>query len=146
MSENYEKFAARMEERFPLMFKDQRYGGFSVGEGWWPMLETLCSTIQHHITQNNDRRTRLLENNEHNQTIPEEIAQVEIGQIKEKFGGLRFYYQGGDQFIQGAAWMAESMSYQLCETCGNPGSRGGSGWISTLCDIHRAAHEQGKTE
>ena len=54
MSKTYEQFAAHMEERFPEMFKDQKYGGFAVGEGWWPMLETLCSVIHNHVKNNKD--------------------------------------------------------------------------------------------
>lgn len=143
MSENYEQFAKRMEEKFPLMLGN-RYGGFAVGEGWWPMLEKLCSIIQSHIDNTNNRRARLLEKNEFDQEIPEEVPQVVVEQIKEKFGSLRFYYQGGDEFIHGAVWMAESMSGQLCETCGAPGERGGSGWISTLCEKHRQEREERK--
>jgi len=144
MSEKYEEFATRMEERFPEMFKDQKYGGFAVGEGWWPMLETLCGIIQSHIKQNNDRRTKLLENNEHNFPIPEEINQIRIEQIKEKFGTLRFYYQGGDEFVHGAVWMAESMSGQICETCGDKGERRNGGWVRTLCDHHENQYQESK--
>jgi len=143
MSENYEQFAKRMEEKFPLMF-EHRYGGFAVGEGWWPMLETLCGIIQKHIDNTNNRRASLLEKNEFNQAIPDEVPQVVVEQIKEKFGSLRFYYQGGDEFIHGAVWLAESMSGQLCEECGAPGERGGNGWISTLCKTHRTEREERK--
>ena len=58
-------------------------------------------------------------------------------QIKEKFGGLRFYYQGGDDFIHGAVWFAETMSTNLCEECGAPGHRTNGGYIQTLCKKHR---------
>lgn len=146
MIEDYEKFAERMEQRFPEMFKDQRYGGFACGEGWWPMLEVLCETIHSHITNNNDRRARLLVKNEFDVTIPDEMAPVEIRQIKEKFGGLRFYYDGGDEFVHGAAWLAESMSYKLCETCGAPGTRRSGGWIRVLCDTHEAERNEQMAE
>lgn len=141
MSDSYERFAKHMEERFPEMFKDRRYGGFAVGEGWWPMLETLCSTIQSHIKHNNERRARLLEKNEYNVEIPDEIPPVKIEQIKEKFGTLRFYYQGGDDFVHGAAWLAESLSGIICEECGAPGERRSGGWVRTLCDKHEAERQ-----
>lgn len=133
--DRYEQFSKRMKEKFPKMFAGS-YGGFATGEGWWPMLETLCETIQNHIDQNNDRRNRLLVKNEFNQKIPDEIPQVVVDQIKEKFGTLRFYYQGGDEFIHGAAWLAESLSGQICEECGSPGERRHGGWVRTLCDKH----------
>jgi hypothetical protein len=120
MNETYEQFAARMEDRFPEMFKGQKYGGFAVGEGWWPMLESLCGIIQSHIKNHAD------------------CQPVKIEQIKEKFGTLRFYYQGGDEFIYGAVWMAEAMSEHLCEECGGLGKRRNGGWIRTLCDVHEA--------
>jgi len=67
------------------------------------------------------------------------VRQVVASQVKEKFGGLRFYYDGGDDCIRGMASMAESMSYRTCEECGAPGKANSHGWISTLCDTHRAA-------
>ena len=134
--EEYDAFAKRMEEKFPLMFAN-KYGGFAVGKGWWPMLETLCGVIQRHIDNTNNRRASLLKKNEFDQEIPEEVPQVVVEQIKEKFGGLRFYYQGGDEFIHGAVWLADSLSTQICETCGAPGERGGDGWIRTTCEQHK---------
>lgn len=136
----YLEYSKKMEEKFPAMFSG-KYGGFAVGEGWWPMLETLCDVIQNHIDHNNDRRERLLVSNEFNQSIPDEIPQVKIEQIKEKFGTLRFYYQGGDDFIHGAVWFAEGMSGMLCESCGAPGERRHGGWVRTLCDVHEAERQ-----
>lgn len=115
---DYEQFARRMEERFPKMFSG-KYGGFAVGAGWWPMLETLCANIQSHIDQSKGQ-----------------CSQVVVEQIKEKFGTLRFYYQGGDDFIHGAVCLAENMSATMCEECGAPGKRIKGGWIRTLCDFH----------
>jgi hypothetical protein len=114
---DYESFAKRMEETYPKMFSS-KYGGFAVGSGWWPMIEKLCDIIQHHIDHNKD------------------CPQVVVEQIKEKFGTLRFYYQGGDEFISGAVWFAESMSAGMCEECGAPGKRTQGGWVQTLCDFH----------
>jgi len=63
---------------------------------------------------------------------------VEITQIKEKFGGLRLYYHGGDDCVDGACRMAEEMSYRTCESCGRPGRPNESGWIMTRCESCRA--------
>jgi hypothetical protein len=73
--------------------------------------------------------------------VPDECSQVIVEQVKEKFGSLRFYYQGGDEYIHGLVSMAESMSGITCEECGAPGETGGNGWISTLCETHRAARD-----
>lgn len=68
--------------------------------------------------------------------VRESVPQVVAEQVKEKFGGLRFYYRGGDEYISGLFAMAESMSYATCEECGNPGKPNEGGWISTRCDNH----------
>lgn len=67
-----------------------------------------------------------------------------VQQIKEKFGGLRFYYSPAEQdsVAQATAWdalesdvsQAESDSRKICEMCGAPGvlmKKGG--WLKTLC-------------
>ena len=62
-------------------------------------------------------------------------------QVKEKYGTLRFYVYGADEYVHGLIQMAEAMSMITCETCGAPGKERGGGWIRTLCDEH--AKEQG---
>ncbi len=129
MSEEYELFAKKMEERFPKMFEG-KYGGFAVGAGWYPILEILCSNIQHHL----DWKEK--------QGNP--IQQVTVSQIKEKFGGLRFYYDGGDDEISGMVRMAEAWADASCEECGAPGKSRNGGWIRTLCDKHEEEHQERK--
>lgn len=65
-----------------------------------------------------------------------EVEQVQVTQVKEKFGTLRFYYSGGDEYISGAVVMAEAMSGTTCETCGSPGHIRGHGYVYTACDKH----------
>ena len=71
--------------------------------------------------------------------VPDACPQVVAIQVKEKFGTLRFYYSGGDEYIHGVVSMAESMSGCTCEECGDSGIRHGGGWIQTLCDTHAKA-------
>lgn len=131
MSEDqeYEQFTKNMEERFPKMFSSP-YGGFAVGAGWYPILETLCDNIQNHVDWKN-RETLV-------------VPQVVVAQIKEKFGGLRFYYDGGDDYIRGLVSMAESWADRACETCGGAGKKRNSGWIRTLCDLHEEELQERK--
>lgn len=122
----YDAFVKSMETKYPKMFA-QPYGGFAVGKGWWPILQALCANIQHHTDWwNKNRETRPV------------VEQVVIEQIKEKFGGLRFYYTGGDDKVRGMVAMAEAWADRSCEECGAPGTAGGKGWIKTLCPVHRA--------
>jgi hypothetical protein len=113
---------------YPKMFAG-KYGGIAVGKGWFGILTQLCQNIQSHIDWKKG-----------------ECAQVEVEQLKEKFGGLRFYYTGGDEYISGLVTMAESMSGITCEECGAPGESGGQGWISTLCETHRTERDQRRAE
>ena len=127
--QQYEEFSKRMEETYPKMFAEP-YGGFAVGPGWWPIIESLCSNIQSHTDWwNKNRESRPV------------VEQVVVEQIKEKFGGLRFYYQGGDDQISGMVRMAEAWADRHCEECGKPGQKRSGGWIRTLCDEHEAERQ-----
>jgi hypothetical protein len=174
--DQYEAFAQRMEEKFPKMFANP-YGGFAVGQGWWPIIESLCANIQHHIDWRNKQRNRELELHaaytsgyealvkfyqgkaaepsdwdeskaqetlENGVEVSKEVQQVVVAQIKEKFGGLRFYYNGGDDEISGMVRMAESWADVACEECGAIGRRRDGGWIRTLCDTHEAEYQARK--
>jgi hypothetical protein len=126
---DYDAFAKRMEEEYPAMFVGA-YGGFAVGKGWWPIIEVLCANIQQHIDWANRKE----------QVVP----QVVVAQIKEKFGGLRFYYDGGDEQVHGMVRIAEAWANHTCETCGERGKQRGGGWIRTLCDTHEAEYQERK--
>ncbi len=75
--------------------------------------------------------------------IPTEyVPHIEVHQIKEKFGGLRFYYEGGDEYCRGLETMAEIWANRTCETCGEVGRQRQGGWIRTLCDKHEAEYQE----
>lgn len=138
IEQQYEEFAKKMETQFPLMFEN-KYGGFAVGAGWWPIIESLCANIQSHIDWKQEQKDQYQRG--------EGCSQVYVEQIKEKFGTLRFYYDGGDETTAGMVRMAEAWADHSCETCGAPGTRRNGGWIRTLCDVHEAEHmEQIKKE
>lgn len=116
-----------MQDYFPKVYPKMfvgKYGGVACGAGWFYILDKLCANIQHHIDWKNKNE--------------EVVKQVTIDQIKEKFGCLRFYYSGGDEYISGMVTLAESMSGVTCEECGSIGERRSGGWIRTLCDTHEA--------
>jgi len=112
------------------------YWGFECSDGWYNIINALCHNIQEHIDWKISTRERLLKNNPHNIKVPDEVEQVVAVQVKEKFGTLRFYTDGGDDYTHGLITMAESMSAVTCEKCGAPGKRRGRGWIYTACDAH----------
>lgn len=126
--EAYDAFVKDMETSFPKMYGNDSedafgYGGFTTGPGWWPIIKALSADIQSYIDwANRDGK--------------EVVPQVKVRQVKEKFGGLRFYYDGGDDRIYGMVSTAESWAMHSCETCSVPGKRRSGGWIRTLCDKH----------
>ena len=87
------------------------YSGFdgSVGPGWIGILDRLATDL---IDMGWDR---------------------DLHQVKEKFGGLRFYIGASTPEMQGRIEAAEKESYCTCEDCGAPGKAEGPGWIKTLC-------------
>ena len=110
-------------EKYPLIFKD--YVGnpgrcnWSCPDGWITLVDTLCSSLQWNTDKNNsDGR----------------YPQVECSQVKEKFGGLRFYTNGATEGQYGAIYFAESLSYRICMVCGSMKNvkQINGGWIETL--------------
>lgn len=93
-----------------------------TGIGWYNLIYTLTNCI--------DRRLEHLNKDGGNR-------KVIIAQIKEKFGGLRYYADGDiDEQMDGMIDFAESLSYTICEECGAPGKLRSGGWMRTLCDKH----------
>jgi hypothetical protein len=117
-----EKYPKMMVNRNKSMMETTMYWGFECGDGWYNIIDQLMGNIQHHIDWRNRKG--------------EIVTQVTVDQVKEKFGTLRFYYTGGDDYIDGLVSMAQSMSGVTCETCGNPGKSTGGGWIKTVCEAH----------
>jgi hypothetical protein len=116
-----EKYPKMMVNRNKNMQETCMCWGFECGDGWFNILDQLMGNIQHHIDWKNRKE--------------EVVPQVTLDQVKEKFGGLRFYYTGGDEYIRGLVSMAESMSEVTCESCGNPaGVQNNGGWMRAICD------------
>ena len=101
-------------DRPPIM---QIYG---VGDGWMPLVQSLIEEL---VADGWNR---------------------EICDIKEKFGGLRFYTNGGGDNHYDIIGKYEKLSYTTCEECGEPGEPRNTGWIKTLCDKHHEEREQEK--
>lgn len=109
-------------KKYPKIFNNLNYT--ECGDGWYDLVERLCAVIQNEA----DNAGYRLSDEE------KEALQPLAVQVKEKFGGLRFYIYGGNDEIRGAIRMAEAMSFKICEDCGVPGHKQPGGWIRTLCD------------
>jgi hypothetical protein len=82
------------------------------GDGWYNLLDELSAIL--------------------------EPMGVIADQVKEKFGGLRFYYHGAHiddmNKVDAAIDRAEVRAKRTCEVCGEPGRTCGYSYIQTLCD------------
>lgn len=93
----------------------------SVGPGWTPLIEEVY-----------DRK-------------PDTI---DIVQVKEKFGGLRIYFEPWNEDYYNFVTRVENKSYQLCEECGKPGEMDSDEhftWMRTLCPTHKKARREQKS-
>ena len=131
--EKYDEFVKTLETKFPEMYS-QPYGGICVGEGWWPIIYSLSSQINSHVKWKQEQKEKYGRG--------DGCPSVIVRQVKEKFGGLRFYHDGGDDMVDGMVRMAESWAAHSCEVCGAPGKSREGGWIRTLCDEHAKKDSQ----
>ena len=150
--------------KYPLVFRDRHANmqvtamcwGISVGDGWYNIIDILCGLMcsEYYSAKSRyefikDRAGEKMYGNAsgdiitqgeidlRKQIVDEEASKVPVAsQVKEKFGGLRFYVNGAIDKHWNYISFAESMSYRTCEECGAPGKRYTDGWHRTLCDIH----------
>lgn len=124
-------FEEKLIQKYPDLFYKSDDGvcncpcGVYVPSGWEPIVEELCGAIHDYVT-----KTYRFKDGE--KVYP---PSVRIDQIKEKFGGLRFYYSGGDEQVAGMVHFAEYLCNKICEVSGERGelcSRGG--WLKTLSE------------
>jgi hypothetical protein len=130
----FEKYPNLFSNRTKTPMESCMSWGCEIGNGWYDILSSLCWMIKQH-EDNISERIRI-RNKVGTQNDKEDLDYfpVKFDQIKEKFGGLRVYFSGGDNYIEGLVGMAESFSYKICEECGEKGKPNEGGWISTLCE------------
>jgi hypothetical protein len=63
---------------------------------------------------------------------------VFVDTVKEKFGGLRIYIDGGKDpdHLEKLIDQLEQRSFHICEKCGAPGVLRNRSWMKTWCDKH----------
>jgi hypothetical protein len=127
--------------QYPLLFADKDLPrsqtsmcyGICCGNGWYPLLSNLCASIEPMI-----REWQAISDQPDNHP--------RLAQVKEKFGGFRFYmhdlspeYMGEElsKEIRNLSVQALKDSYTICEVCGSSGEkRDDLRWIQTLCYKH----------
>ena len=120
----------RLQSDFPQLYRLQRLDplrqdiptmialwGFECGDGWMDLIYRLSREISTYI-----------------ESIGLDIVAT---QVKEKFGTLRFYTDGGDEEVFRLIDAGEHESATICELCGAPGTLAMKGWCSTRCSSCR---------
>ena len=108
-------------ESYPVLYGDRHKSmretcmcwGFTCDDGWFKLIDELSAKLE---------------------AMNKEGANIVAGQVKEKFGGLRFYVGAAPEEAHKLIEAAESASYKTCEFCGEPGEVRQGGWIKTRCD------------
>jgi len=136
-----EKLEKALYEKYPELFRQASlpesqscmFWGIACGDGWYEIMDTLCSLIQHRVNR------KKIENHDY--------QQVEFAQIKEKFGELRIYACGCDEYVGALIDFACLTSLKTCESCGSPGKMSNKkGWMQTLCEECKIIHEVSEDE
>lgn len=122
----FEKYPNLFENRHKSIQESCMAWGIECDDGWYDIIDNLCNEI----TQNENIAKDKID-----------YQPFKFDQVKEKFGGLRAYSSGGNDYTRGLKHMAEAMSYCICEHCGNKGRPNTSGWIATLCDNCRGTKQ-----
>lgn len=132
-----------LKNSYPELFNKAHSCYMSVNDGWFNIIDTLCSLLYSDVYQQK-LRIKYLEENGTKDQIHSATLELNslidklpvISQVKEKFGSLRFYVESATDIQYAYIEFAESLSSRTCEVCGSPGKQSYSGWIKTLCETH----------
>lgn len=154
MNKDIDQHFEELAKRWPNLYQKANVDYFGVEIGWTGIIDTLCSLISNKV-ESAKRRLRyalehpaLSKDQGHISNLEKEVADAleelpVIVQVKEKFGGLRFYVHNATDEVHNYIDFAESMSFRVCEMCGAPGEPRSDGWTKTLCERHhRERHEE----
>lgn len=113
----------KLFDKYPKIFRQKDLSmretcmcwGIETGDGWYDLIDHLCLMIQFWVDNNG-------------------LEQVEATQVKEKFGGLRFYINHHNDFVNGLITLTMHLSENTCEVCGSTKNiTQTKGWIRTVC-------------
>lgn len=137
----------KLIENFPLLYADRHASmmqtcmcwGFECADGWFDLIYKLSSQLEPLIK-------KYIE--EH----PDEEYHPRAAQVKEKYGGLRFYMSHATEEMYDLISAAEEESEVTCEFCGSKDDANTEGcgyWMTTRCkkcrkeDVHHWTQQTG---
>lgn len=119
----------KIVKSYPILFRNRHASpqqtcmcwGFECGDGWYDLINEASAALE-----------------AINAKCTEKDGYIVAAQVKEKFGGLRFYLEGHpsrfgkevDEIISTAMNKSES----TCEQCGKLGRINTAGWWRCVCD------------
>jgi hypothetical protein len=107
----------QLKDKYKI-FSDISEANISVGDGWYDAIDGGSQLIQEYL----DKKPDMV---------------VKVGQIKEKFGEMRFYVDGHvDEYINEIINTIEESANNTCERCGCYCDKklNKAGWLKTMCD------------
>lgn len=123
----------KLVQEFPNLYADRNASmqvtcmcwGFP-GDGWFDLIYDLSKKLEFMIL-----------------LLPEEQRkEMKASQVKEKFGGLRFYMTLYNPEFEALIREAAQKSFHICEECGKPGQLIRAGWLYTACvDCAKPEHK-----
>jgi hypothetical protein len=102
-----------------------------IGEGWRLVLWDLCVELEPQVEALNRELAA--------HALP---SRFEVLQVKEKFGGLRFYTNHTSGAIDNCIHKAQERALKTCMDCGQAARLRTSGWWHVACDACVAAQEE----
>ena len=126
MNEEERERNRELIERFPFLY-DPDEPDFTwldaMPDGWRMAFgEKMCEEIREALVSENALKT------------------YRIYQVKEKYGGLRWYDSGRTYKVDKIVNKYEMLSYRTCVDCGEPATCMSTGYILPFCD--RCAREE----
>jgi hypothetical protein len=121
-----QEYAEQLLRRFPQLYRAKEDAsfraplqfGFEVYDGWFELIWELSESLEM-LAEKEGRR---------------EKDWPAVVQVKEKFGGLRYYSLNLSEEMRSLIGRAEEKSFHVCEDCGAPGQTySADGWLVTRC-------------
>lgn len=70
-----------------------------------------------------------------------QVKEYSVCDVKEKYGGLRWYDDGAPCEVHKIIEKYDHISYHTCIKCGRPATVRTTGWICPYCDEHIPEHQ-----
>ena len=117
---------SEMYDKYSKTLKGLSY--FEINEGWKELVEEITCKIE-------------VVNNKYSPS-----SYIRAAQVKQKFGGLRYYISIEEideqdvRYVYDMIAEAEKRSFTICEYCGSPANTSKDRtYVETLCNEHRTS-------